>query len=94
MFITQKISRKDFLRTSGLALTLPLLSKMDALAKPIRKVGLQLYTLRSEVSKGPEGTLKKVAEIGYKEVEAFGYANGKFFGKTPAEMKLLLNGWG
>ena len=37
------------------------------------------------MAKEPEETLKKVAAIGYKEVEPFGYSDGKFFGKTPKE---------
>jgi len=84
------ISRKEFLRTSALALTLPYLSQVDVFAKSIKKIGLQLYTLRNELGKDVEGTLKKVADIGYREVETFGYAGGKFFGKTPAEFKTLL----
>ncbi|RYF57701.1 MAG: sugar phosphate isomerase/epimerase, partial [Cytophagaceae bacterium] len=66
------ISRKEFLKTSALALSLPLLGKVNAFAKPLKNVGLQLYTLRNELSKDPEGILKKVADIGYKEVETFG----------------------
>jgi sugar phosphate isomerase/epimerase len=38
-------------------------------------VGLQLYTVRQELAKDFEGTLKQVAEIGYREVEAAGYYN-------------------
>lgn len=94
MLFSKKVSRSEFLKTSALALSLPLLSKVDALAKPMKNVGLQLYTLRSELSKDPDGILKKVAEIGYKEVETFGYANGKFFGKTPVEFKSLLSDLG
>ena len=94
MLFSRNVSRNEFLRTSALALTLPLLSKVDAVAKPMKKVGLQLYTLRNELGKDPEGTLKKVAEIGYKELETFGYANGKFVGKTPLEFKAFLSGLG
>ncbi|WP_128546189.1 sugar phosphate isomerase/epimerase family protein [Larkinella soli] len=89
-----KISRKEFLRTSSLALALPALTRAPGFAKPIKNVGLQLYTLRNELGKDLEGTLKKVADIGYKEVETFGYGNGKFFGKTPAEFRSLLSGLG
>lgn len=32
-------------------------------------VGIQLYTVGTDLQKDPAGTLKKVAEIGYKEVE-------------------------
>lgn len=40
-------------------------------------VGLQLYTVRSEMQKSVEATLARVAQIGYKEVEFAG-----FFGRT------------
>lgn len=32
-------------------------------------IGVQLYTLRDAFDADPEGTLKKIAEVGYKEVE-------------------------
>lgn len=53
-------------------------------------IGLQLYTLRSEITKDLEGTIAKVASIGFNSVELFGYGNGKFFGKTPEEFASLL----
>ncbi|CCH00687.1 xylose isomerase domain protein TIM barrel [Fibrella aestuarina BUZ 2] len=93
--MTNSISRKDFLKASGaLALSLPFLSRTAALAKPLSSVGLQLYTLRNEVSKDLAGTLKSVAEIGYKELELFGYNNGTYFGKTPKELRSMLDGLG
>jgi sugar phosphate isomerase/epimerase len=88
------ISRRDFLKTGALALSLPLLSKVDAFGKPIKNIGLQLYTLRDELGKDLEGVLQKVAGIGYKEVETFGYSEGKFFGKTPGEFRTILSGLG
>jgi len=88
------ISRKTFLKTSALALTAPLLSRLDAFGKAPKAVGLQLYTLRDQLAKDLEGTLRRVAEIGYKEVETFGYSDGKFFGKTPAEFSALLKNLG
>ncbi|GAA4420210.1 sugar phosphate isomerase/epimerase [Nibrella viscosa] len=95
MSVSQKMSRQDFLRRAGaLAVTAPLLSNLDAFGKAPQKVGLQLYTLRSELAKDLEGTLKQVAGIGYKEVETFGYGDGKFFGKTPKEFKALLDSLG
>ncbi|WP_026260715.1 sugar phosphate isomerase/epimerase family protein [Spirosoma luteum] len=63
-------------------------------AESAKKVGLQLYTLRELMGKDPVGTLKNVADIGYKEVESFGYGDGKFFGKTPKEYAALLNDLG
>jgi sugar phosphate isomerase/epimerase len=38
-----------------------------------RTFGVQLYTLRSEMAKDVAGTLRRVADIGYREVEFAGY---------------------
>jgi len=68
----------------------------DALAmskKSAHAIGLQLYTLRNEMGKDATGTLKKVAELGYKEVESFGY-NGKFFGMDAKTYLDTLKGLG
>ena len=94
MDFNEKISRKSFIKASAFALATPMLSKLNLEMQSPSKIGLQLYTLRKELSTDLEGTLKKVAEIGYKEVETFGYSDGKFFGKTPKEFKALLKSLG
>jgi sugar phosphate isomerase/epimerase len=94
MSISKKLSRKEFLQLSGLALAGAMLPNATAFAAPARKTGVQLYTLREQLPKDLEGTLKKVAAIGYKEVELFGYSDGKFFGKTAKEFKALLKSLG
>ena len=48
-------------------------------------IGLELYTVRNECEKDFEGTLAKVAAIGYKEVEVY-----DFYGKTAADVRKLL----
>ncbi len=53
--------------------------------KQIKKIGLQLYTVRNEMEKDVEGTLAKVAAIGFKEVEFAGYYN-----RTPLQIKSIL----
>ncbi|WP_020567567.1 sugar phosphate isomerase/epimerase family protein [Neolewinella persica] len=49
--------------------------------------GLALYTLRDTISGNVAGVLQHVADLGYKYVEAAGYADGKFYGMTPTEFK-------
>jgi sugar phosphate isomerase/epimerase len=39
-------------------------------------IGIQLYTVRRELAKDVEGTLAKLAAIGYREVEFAGYPEG------------------
>ena len=52
--------------------------------------GLALYTLRDTLAGDPKGVLKKVAETGYKYIEAAGYKDGKFYGMTPTAFKNYL----
>lgn len=53
---------------------------VDGTAAPVAP-GVQLYTVRSEMEKGVDRTLARIATIGYREVEFAGY-----FGKKPAEI--------
>lgn len=48
------------------------------------KIGLQLYSVRDEMAKDMEGTLKKVADMGYDCVEFAGY-----FDHTAEEVKAM-----
>ena len=91
---SSSLTRAEFLKTAALGLTLPLLSRFEAQAKPLKNVGLQLYTLRDTIMKDPDGVLKQVAALGYKEVETFGFNEGKFFGKTPKDFKAYLSSLG
>jgi len=52
----------------------------------IKRVGLQLYTVRSEMPKDFEGTIAKVAATGYKEVEFAGY-----FKHSPKDVRAILD---
>jgi sugar phosphate isomerase/epimerase len=56
-----------------------------AAGKKLSRIGMQLYTVRRELEKDFEGTLRQVAALGYREVEFAGY-----FGRRPAEVKALL----
>jgi sugar phosphate isomerase/epimerase len=51
----------------------------------IERLGMQLYTVRDAIAKDFDGTLAKVASLGYKEVEFAGY-----FNKSPQEVKAAL----
>ena len=50
------------------------------------KVGLQLYSVRNDMEKDFEGTLKAVKDMGYDYVEFAG-----FFGKSADEVKDILD---
>ena len=61
-------------------------SLIPHLSSRIQLIGLQLYTVRNLMKTDFEGTLTKVAEIGYREVEFAGYYN-----RTPAEVRAILD---
>lgn len=82
-------TRRTFIKQTSLA-TSGLLLMKGRWFKPNQLIGLQLYTVRTELDKDVEDTIAKVAGIGYNSVELFGYGNGKFFGKTPAEFLAIL----
>lgn len=75
------MKRREFIQTASFAavglLSLP---SFLAVAKTKKGLGLQLYTLRDTMPKDPKGVLKQVASYGYKELETYGYNNGKLFG--------------
>ncbi|MFK7694534.1 sugar phosphate isomerase/epimerase family protein [Paenibacillus sp. HJGM_3] len=50
------------------------------------KIGLQLYTIRDELAKDFEGSIRRVAELGYHGVEFAGYG-----GMEPHALKQLLD---
>lgn len=53
--------------------------------------GLALYTVRNAMGSDAKTTLQAVADAGYKNIEAAGYADGKFYNMTPKDFKNLLN---
>jgi sugar phosphate isomerase/epimerase len=56
--------------------------------KPAKKeIYLQLYSVRADIRDDYAGTIAKVAEMGYTGVETAGYADGKFYGLSPADFK-------
>ncbi|WP_114749372.1 sugar phosphate isomerase/epimerase family protein [Pleomorphovibrio marinus] len=83
-----KNHRREFLKKAGLltisGLAFSHMLQADTVNKPI---GLQLYSLREDIPGNTESILEKVAEIGYKNLEAANYDNGKIYGMTPQEMR-------
>lgn len=65
--MTQAISRRTFLAMAG---TLPLAVRLKALSKEI-PVGLELYSVRTELARDLMGTVSAVAKMGYQVVEFY-----------------------
>jgi len=91
-----KTDRRTFIKTGALALAGTAFMGRSAFAAPKNKgiVGLQLYSIRAEMTKDPLGSLKKLAEMGYVYVEHANYVNRKFYGYTPSEFRKVLDDLG
>ena len=83
-------TRRSFLKSTSLfSAGLMLAPSAVNLKSPL--VGLQLYTVRDAMEKDPQGTLAKVAAIGYNSVEGATYTDTeKFYGMSPREFKKVL----
>ena len=83
------MNRRTFLETAttvGVATLLMNRLGWAAAEHKIDKLGVQLYTVRDQMKADFEGTLAKVAAIGYKEVEFAGY-----FDHSPKDVRAILD---
>ena len=88
-------SRRNFLKTSALAIAgTSLFARGISAAQDKEMLGIQLYSVRDDMTKDPQGTLKKIADIGYKNVEHANYINRKFYGQSAVEFKKTLDDCG
>lgn len=85
-------SRRNFIKLAGLAAAGAAIAPSFAFSAPAKTVGIQLYSLREQLPKDVHGTIAKIAQAGYKEVEVFGYSvQNKFWGLDPKAFKNLLS---
>lgn len=89
MIINNRINRREFLQTGGM-LALAAAAMPELYLKGQKHVGVQLWSVREDMFKDAAGTIAALSKMGYREVEGFGFNEGKFFGKTPAEFKKIL----
>jgi len=80
-------TRREVLQTIGAAAAAAALPAWPAPDRDdrLKKLGVQLYTVRDALKADFDGTLRKVAAIGYQEVEFAGY-----MGRTPEQVKASL----
>jgi hypothetical protein len=70
-----KTSRRTFLKSGAMVALGAAILPRSAFAASAQKgiVGLQLYSVRDDMKSDPKGSLKKLADMGYKVVEHAGY---------------------
>ena len=80
------MDRRTFLGTMTAATLLTRRLGFAAHDHKIEKIGLQLYTVRDLMKQDFDGTLSKVAAVGYKEVEFAGY-----FDHSPKDVRAAVD---
>lgn len=89
-------SRRNFVKTGALAaigaaiMPHPVFGSM----KPRAMVGIQLYSIREDMTNDPVGTLKELAKMGYVYLEHANYIDRKFYGFSPQDFRKLLDDLG
>ena len=88
------MDRRAFLTSVGLAVAASQLGCASAGpsavgSRRLRRVGIQLYTLRDDARRDLERTLADIAAAGYNDVEMLGGMNN--FGMAPARVRAVLD---
>ena len=84
MVWSEAMTRRGFLRMAGGGVAAGTLSRSVWAAGQTVPAGIQLYTVGSDLEKDPAGTLKKLKQIGFVEVET-----SPMMKQTPAEFHAL-----
>lgn len=92
-----KTTRRTFIKSGAMAVAAAAFLNKSAFADQKRQkgiIGVQLYSIRDDMSKDPLGSLKQVAKMGYEYVEHANYVDRKFYGYKPVEFKKVLDDLG
>lgn len=87
--------RRDFITTLGSAVGVTQLAcaargaTLGSGSRQLRRVGLQLYSLRDDARRDLERTIGEIASAGYHDVELLGSMNN--FGMAPATLRAILD---
>jgi len=93
------MNRRQFISRSATALALSSLVSHRAFASMTSlpnkgRIGIQLYSVRNELPNDFLGTLKKLSDMGYSQVEPYGFNSDKFFDYTMKDLSKVVGDLG
>ena len=62
--------------------------------QPLGPIGMQLYSVKDVIEDDLKGTLQKLADFGYQEVETYPGQKGHYFGMEPKEFSTMISDMG
>lgn len=91
-----KTSRRTFVKSGAMVVLGAAILPRSAFASSVQKgmVGIQLYSVRDDMTKDPKGSLAQLAKMGYIYVEHANYVDKKFYGFLAPEFRKILDGLG
>lgn len=87
-------TRKDFIKSTAVLAAATAFMPDFLAAAPVHEAGIQLYSVRKDMLADAPGTLKKLAAIGYKNLESAGSEKGSYYGLQPKEFKKIASDLG
>ena len=85
------LNRRTFLKNAAVtAAAVPFLQPEEILNPIPRHIGVQLWSVREDMKKDPKATIEAIGKMGYREVEPFGFNDGKLFGLSYDDFTKLL----
>lgn len=92
---TFMLTRRNFVKGIAAAGAASLVLPEQLFAMPTdKKIGIQLYSIHNLVNSDLNGSLEKLAGIGYNTIETAGYGDRKFYGHAPEAFRSLALGFG
>lgn len=87
-------TRRGFIKSTAMLTAGAALASFPARAMSVQNIGIQLYSVRNDMLADAAGTLKKLAAIGYKNIESAGSEKGSYYGLQPKEFKRICSDLG
>jgi sugar phosphate isomerase/epimerase len=91
-----KTSRRTFVKSGAMVALGTAIFPRSSFASSAQKgmVGIQLYSVRDDMTNDPKGSLTKLSKMGYVYVEHANYIDRKFYGFAAPEFRKILDDLG
>jgi sugar phosphate isomerase/epimerase len=91
-------TRREFLRTTGAAavgaIVLPEMLTLTSCKESMAGIGIQTFTINNFMGTDIKAAFKKLADIGFKNIETATYTDDTYYGLRPKELKVIIENLG